>query len=193
MSFQAVQIIISFLTGTEVLLLIILIFSNYKNVSIPKGSRGASYNNTVILFPLFAHIYLIVRTISQHIEPLIPKSFKSNFNIKLKRANYPLGFDSSDIISISFIIAALLSLSGGILTRLGFGYYAPGIIIGFITGLILPLIKVNDGTTSRIKTILRTMPPSIEMIALSLRAGMDFHGAMENVASRMKKDNPLKF
>ncbi|MBN2802104.1 MAG: type II secretion system F family protein [Deltaproteobacteria bacterium] len=193
MSFLTFQIIISLLTGTEVLLLIILTFSNFKNVSIPKGSRGASYNEAIKSIPNFKYMYLAIRAISLHIDPLIPIRFKSNFNIKLKRANYPFGFDSSDIISISFIIAAVLSLSSGFLTHIGFGYSMPGIIFGFITGLIIPIIKVNDGAASRIKTILRTMPPSIEMIALSLRAGMDFLGAMENVASRMKKDNPLKF
>ena len=95
-----------------------------------------------------------------------------------------------------FIALSLLSALGGALVGVLAGYttdLGPFMVVG-LTGLgaALPYLQVTGAATERLKSIGRGLPYVIDLMALSMSAGLDFPGAVRQVVEKSSNpDDPI--
>jgi len=127
-------------------------------------------------------------------RPLIKQVATYNRRLKLQRVRerYRKQIDgaglSYDITSDDFFaikeLVLLLFVGLGLL-----GYYnlwrdPTIIVVSAIIGFLLPDLKLRDLTRSRSKRMLKALPNFLDLLTLSVEAGLDFVGAIRKVAER---------
>jgi len=65
------------------------------------------------------------------------------------------------------------------------------LITGGISGFVLPLIWLKTKITQRHRTILRSLPDAIDLLVLSMQAGLDFNAALNKYLEKGEK-GPLR-
>ena len=64
-----------------------------------------------------------------------------------------------------------------------------GVLVGFIVGVILPLIYLNYLLGKRRQALLENLPDILDLLAVSVQAGLGLDGALQKVVEKM--NNPL--
>lgn len=60
------------------------------------------------------------------------------------------------------------------------------IFLGFIWGAALPLVRLNTKIINRKKIMRRTLPEFLDLLCVSVQAGLSFDGAISKITARMK-------
>jgi len=85
------------------------------------------------------------------------------------------------IISVLFLLMAAKFFDGVV-----------AVVIGYLVGFGFPLFWLNDRKKARQKEILHQIPNVVDMLALTVDAGMDFNSAIKRVCDQLKGEgNPL--
>jgi len=162
--------------------------------SLPQsGQRGRKRQQAILFNPLFSILEPTIRVFSEQISHLPFKSIKEKADTLAKKAAYPLGLNGNDLLALSFISSALTS---GVATLISMHFnrgFGSGLIIGAILGAVFPFFKIEDIARLRLLTIGRGLPPAIDLMSLSMEAGLDFIAALKQVTSKLQKENPLHF
>ena len=123
---------------------------------------------------------------------LIPaKDWKEHTSVKLRNAGEPWGLNPDEFLGV-IITATVGSLIFGalfaVLTDMGAGLV---IIAGFL-GAMLPGLWLNENAQSRLQSINRGLPQALDLVVLSMGAGLDFIGAVRHVVEKWSdKHDPL--
>ncbi len=85
----------------------------------------------------------------------------------------------NDVIALQIVMALIFpvianTIFGGIVSM----------IFGFIFGIAFPIIWVLEKRRNRREAILRSMPNVVDMLALSVEAGLDFNSAAQRIIER---------
>lgn len=92
-----------------------------------------------------------------------------------------------DLFALELIIAVLFMLMA-----VKFFSGAVAAVIGFLIGFGFPLFWLHDRKKNRQKEILHQIPNVVDMLALTVEAGMDFNSAIKRVCDQLKGEgNPL--
>jgi len=81
----------------------------------------------------------------------------------------------------AMMVGALAAVSGAILSKI-----ISLMIIGFSVGLMLPLFLLNYKIAARKANIQRDLPDVLDMITISVEAGLAFDGALAKLSEKMK-------
>lgn len=139
--------------------------------------------------PLFARVIQpILDDISKIILKVTPKEFKAVFEKKVIKAGNPFNLYMKDWINIQVIIVLVLPF----LTA-GIGYYIKLdvrsiVFIGLIEvclGLLFPNLVLNKQIKKRQKQILNALPDVLDLLTVSVEAGLGFDGALAKVIDKM--------
>jgi tight adherence protein C len=108
---------------------------------------------------------------------------------RLAQAGYPGGMSSSDFLGLKVMAAAILGLGVfallGVLGRnLVFGLLL-GVVLGTI-GYIGPEFWLGARIRRRKAEILRTLPDILDMLTISIKAGLGFDAALSRVVEKAK-------
>ncbi|MBL9037943.1 MAG: type II secretion system F family protein [Archangium sp.] len=117
-------------------------------------------------------------------------SYEDRLRRNLVRAGQPQGYTPEDVMAlqeIGLIVGTVFGLlvANAIKQPLGFG------LLGSLLGLFYPLIWVNDLVTKRHLQITRALPFNLDLLTLSVEAGLDFTAALDTVV-RKGKPGPLR-
>ncbi|MFL5319455.1 MAG: type II secretion system F family protein [Myxococcaceae bacterium] len=109
---------------------------------------------------------------------------------KLIKGGEPQGYKPEDIMALQEI-GLLSGLIAGLILANGTGLNpAWGAVLG-VFGLFYPLIWVNDQVKKRHHLITRALPYNIDLLTLSVEAGLDFTAALAKVVEKGKQ-GPLR-
>src|SRR5690606_6169354 len=66
----------------------------------------------------------------------------------------------------------------------------PVAIIASFVGFYMPFLSLNGAIVERLMEIDRRLPYTVDLLVLSMRAGLDFMTALDRVVTRGQEQNP---
>ena len=177
-----------------------IIYRNKKiiNSRLFRISKDDSRNTEDVLNqPLFVRIIRpILDSVSKTILKVTPKEIVSGFEKRVVMAGSPFKFSVRDWINMQVAIILCLPL-----ITLALSYYrnievrtilfASVIEIGL--GLILPNLILSKKASDRQKKILNSLPDVIDLLTVSVEAGLSFDGALARVIEKMPGPLSVEF
>lgn len=128
-------------------------------------------------------------TIDSYLQKLAPSQIKLMFEDKIFRAGKAGVWSLPRIISF-WAISVLIGTAAGIIItyHVQFHFLQETLIIlaGFAWGAILPIVHLNKLIAERQKIIRRSLPEFLDVLYVSVQAGLSFDGAVAKIASRMR-------
>jgi tight adherence protein C len=116
--------------------------------------------------------------------------YESNMRRKLIRAGEPQAFKPEDIMAMQEVSSFVALLVGLIIVNF-LGENLAWSLTFALLGMYYPLIWVNDQVKKRHLQISRALPYSLDLLTLSVEAGLDFTGALAKVVEKGKA-GPLR-
>jgi tight adherence protein C len=155
------------------------------------GLRGLKRQRALENAPGWSALEPLVRWLGARIEGLVSHGFRERANRKLSLAGDYLGLLPEEAIGLSVLTAV-----GGAVAGYGLGGLAgignPVIIGGTLLGAALPYFRISSTAGERMKKINRRLPHAIDLLALSMSAGLDFPGSVRQLVEKSgSPDDPL--
>lgn len=130
----------------------------------------------------FAMIEPLVRWAGNRLNGLLPEGFYQALDRKLVLAGEYLGLTPDEYVAASLLGTFFGLLTGAIYVSSG---GAPaGAIVFAASGSLVTYIMVSSESERRARDISRGLPYVIDLLALSMSAGLDFPGAVRQVVIR---------
>jgi tight adherence protein C len=109
---------------------------------------------------------------------------------RLTLAGNPNRWTTSDWLGVKLFVALVgAGIGAVILMFVDVAFLFVGIIIGGLLGFLLPEIWLSRKIAARQKAIVRALPDALDLLVISVGAGLGFDAALNRVVS--KADNPL--
>jgi tight adherence protein C len=157
------------------------------------GERGRRRKEALAQGTWFHLIEPVVRAVSMHLEAVPMERLRRPLEKRIVEAGSPLGLAASEFIALSILSAIVGLAAGAMACELFSRRIGAGMIVGAMVGAAFPLFKLDDIGRQRQLIIGRNLPHAIDLAALSMKAGLDFPGALLEVTSQLSSDNPLRF
>jgi len=116
--------------------------------------------------------------------------YEAKMRKNLIKAGDPSGYKPEDIMALQEV-GAVLGLLGGLVLANGLGLNLAWAFSVAMLGMFYPQIWVNDQVKKRHLLISRALPYNLDLLTLSVEAGLDFTGALAKVVEKGKA-GPLK-
>ena len=108
----------------------------------------------------------------------------------LRKAGRPLELTAAEVVALMQVTAALCfagAVALSLCLRLGFVAW----FVGLIGGGAYPLIWLRDRMGTRQRAVVRALPYAVDLLTLSVEAGLDFTAALAKVVEKGRK-GPLR-
>ncbi len=132
----------------------------------------------------------ILRAVARFMLARTPQNTLEQYRLRLQYAGNPLALN--DFLGLKGFGALLLGLGGGLLMLLGRQpplYVILTFTAGAIVGFVFPDLWVRQRVDSRRRQIERALPDVLDLLTVSVEAGLGFEGAMQKVIGKWQ--NPL--
>jgi tight adherence protein C len=127
------------------------------------------------------------RTVGRPLMLITPAGMLASTRQRLLRAGQPLGLGPAEFLGVRTGFALL----GAVLLMLALTLFSPGATLVFVVapagamlGYAIPGVVIDSFGRGRRKQIQKSLPAALDMIALSVEAGLSFDGAIAQVANR---------
>ncbi len=117
---------------------------------------------------------------------------RAGLRTKLARAGHPGGLTPDEFLACCTCAGIAGGLFGIAFTAVGLGGASP--LLAMIPGMIsayLPFLYLEDMIVRRLSAINRHLPFVLDLLSLSLGAGLDFNSALESVVNKESQTGPL--
>jgi tight adherence protein C len=168
---------------------IILKNRNLIGIRLDKISKDEAKNSDNVLNqPLFSRIIKpVLDNISKVILRVTPREFVYSFEKKVIMAGSPFNLSVKDWINLQVIIIFCLPLFS-----IALSYYRDMetrsiifiVLVEISLGLILPYLILNKKAADRQKYIRNSLPDIIDLLTVSVEAGLGFDGALSRVIEK---------
>jgi tight adherence protein C len=111
---------------------------------------------------------------------------------KLAEAGYPYGLRTLDFMGLKVVVALAASALGFLLFGLAMGNASNGfvaVVVGLLLGFFAPDYWLSGRIKARQKAILLAIPDTLDLLTISVKAGLGFDAALGKVVEKM--DGPL--
>jgi tight adherence protein C len=116
--------------------------------------------------------------------------YEARMRKSLIKAGEPSSYKPEDIMALQEV-GAVFGLLGGLVLSNGLGLNLAWSLFVALLGMFYPQIWVNDQVKKRHLLISRALPYNLDLLTLSVEAGLDFTGALAKVVEKGKA-GPLK-
>jgi tight adherence protein C len=116
--------------------------------------------------------------------------YEARMRKNLIKAGDPSGYKPEDIMALQEL-GWVVGLLGGLVLANGLGMNLVWSLVVALFGMFYPQIWVNDQVKKRHLLISRALPYNLDLLTLSVEAGLDFTGALAKVVEKGKA-GPLK-
>jgi tight adherence protein C len=156
-----------------------------------RGYRATRRRDALASSALLKLTWPVIRLCTFYAMLIPAKDWKEKTSVKLRNAGEPWGLNPDEFLGLIFT-ATILSLAVGALfaqlTEMGLGMV---IVSGFL-GAVLPTLWLNERAQTRLQSINRGLPQALDLVVLSMGAGLDFIGAVRHVVEKWSdKRDPL--
>lgn len=159
----------------------------------PQGERGVQFEAAANKLGIYRHVHQIIWFCSRCVGMMIPQPLINRYNHSTQQAGSPGGLNGIEFLTVVPLSAVLCGLFGSLLSVHISGKILTGMGLGFAGGALLPFARLDQAISQRKHEILVSLPYAIDLLALCMRAGQTFHGALATVTKEMAKGHALKF
>ncbi len=146
---------------------------------------------------LYAMLLPLVKLCSHYIRniPDLPgvdiNRFREVLHEKLQRSGYMGAFTPNEFLGLCCVVGLGAMVFFLMFTAMiqGTANVGLAVLIGFMA-MGLPYVQLNSAITQRLIEIDRRLPYTIDLLVLSMRAGLDFMSALQRVVDRGKEQDP---
>lgn len=152
-------------------------------------SRLEEYTEEVSLDPVTEHLnqpfsQRVMRPLWEKLQHLGKKlsspERKQSYQKKLVAAGEPYGLDAEGLVVLKYGFMSGLALAGII-----FGTFTTAMVLG-IAGYLLPDLLLSAWKNERRDKILRSLPDILDMLSVSVEAGLGFDAALQKVVEKIE-------
>jgi tight adherence protein C len=124
-----------------------------------------------------------------------PRQSAERLRINLQQAGNPGGITPAVFVGLRVVLSLLL---GVIITFVTFQTMDQPLallysVIGFVLGYMLPVIWLGRKITARKKSILKSLPDALDLLCISVEAGLAFDLALQRVTQKWDDDLGREF
>jgi tight adherence protein C len=184
---------LSALVGSSLGLLVLWLWPSPLAVRPENGERGVRRKAALRRSKLFRLVEPAIRNIGYHLSNLGPRPLHAWVEARLTQAGRPWGLNASELFACSAIVSLFGGLTGALLCAGTDRASGAGAIVGGTLGMCIPLFRVDEMSKIRRMAISRLLPQAIDLIVMSMKAGLDFPGALRQAAGQLGARNPLGF
>ncbi len=116
--------------------------------------------------------------------------YEDKMRRNLIKSGEPKGYKPEDIMAMQEI-GFFIGLLAGLVIVNGIGWNLAVSIVGALIGMFYPMIWINDQVKKRHLQISRALPFNLDLLTLSVEAGLDFTAALAKVVEK-GKTGPLR-
>lgn len=134
----------------------------------------------------------VVANLTRFFGKMTPKQGTEKLRLQLVQAGNPYNMQVAEFTGMRLMAALVLGGMGAGLAWLGGSDMMNLLMYGatlLVMGYLLPVFWLGGRVKKRKKIILKTLPDAIDLMTISVEAGLAFDGAMQRVAD--KWDNAL--
>jgi len=155
------------------------------------GLRGLKRQRALENVPAWSALEPLVRWLGARFAGLLSPSFREKANRKLSLAGDYLGLLPEEAIGLSVLSALAGAALGYVLGAVAeMGNLV--VISGTLLATALPYFRISSAAGTRMKKINRRLPHAIDLLALSMSAGLDFPGSVRQLVEKSgSPDDPL--
>lgn len=156
------------------------------------GIRGLKRRRALEEGGTFAQFEPLVRWMGVRVSGLMSESQRARVDRQLTLAGDYLGLTPEEAVGL-YILGSIGGMMFGALLAYVSGMDAPLPVIAFgAIGSVMPYLHLSEIAGERLKVINRRLPVIIDLMALSMSAGLDFPGAVRQVVEKSgAPDDPL--
>lgn len=191
------MIYITFFCSITLFIFFILNMRNQRNLRVyqrlsllkikERSNENAGERKNKIFYLVFKRIHVLWKEFKRSFRNRMPGEKQVKLELKLLRAGNPFGMTPVEfrLLQITSTILAPLLLGGyAILANFNLGVIVLLSIIGFCSGGGLPYFYIKQKTKEREKKALRELPDILDLLTVSLEAGLGFDGALNRVIAK---------
>lgn len=147
------------------------------------GLRGLKRQRALESVPFWSVIEPGLRWVGARVGGLLPREQYQRMNQQIALAGDYLGMLPEELVALSIFTGIAGFLLGHFLGWLsGLGNMV--VIAAVLFGLVWPAMRVSSTADDRLKQVGRRLPYAIDLLALSMGAGLDFPGAVRQVVEK---------
>lgn len=167
----------------------------YPRVSfmMPKGYMGTKRKELLETSGLFKLIAPLLHILAYNNAKIKAPGMKANLENRLLLAGNPMGLNPDELIGLCEISALFFAGFAAIFMYAVF--FKVSLFLCFALGVMggfFPILWVNGKADRRTLLINRNLPYVMDLLVLSMEAGLDFIGSLERVVRGGTKDDPLR-
>lgn len=155
------------------------------------GLRGLKRQRVLQQNELWSGIEPLIRWLGVRVSGLLSDAQRSELERQIGLAGDYLGITADEYLAMTLLSAFTGGLSGAIagwVLDMGSLIF----IVGIMLGAAIPYMQVSGVAQERLKNVGRGLPYVIDLMALSMGAGLDFPGAVRQVVEKSSNpDDPL--
>lgn len=156
-----------------------------------RGYRATRRRDALAESALLRLGWPLVRLCTYYAQLVPAKEWKEKKSLTLRNAGEPAGLSPDEFLGLN-IATTIAGVSLGVLfsSLLGMGFGV--VIVGAFLGMMLPNLWLSEKAATRLQSINRGLPQALDLIVLSMGAGLDFIGALRHVVEKWSdKKDPL--
>jgi tight adherence protein C len=154
------------------------------------GMRGLK-RQRALLDPMWATVEPLVRWTGVRVSGVLAEKTREKLDKQLTYAGDVLGLTVDEYFGLLVLAGLLGAAAGGALSLYRDGL-APAIGVLALVGAAIPHVAVDNARAARFRAMNRGLPYAIDMMALSMSAGLDFPGAVQQVVNKAKTNGALR-
>jgi tight adherence protein C len=138
----------------------------------------------------------IVGGLTKFFGKLAPSKGMEKLRLQLVLAGSPFNMQVAEFTGLRFmggITLGALALGLSLLMQAALTMLMMYSLLGMVVGYILPVFWLRSRIKKRQKIILKTLPDAIDLMTISVEAGLAFDGAMQRVADKWENDLSAEF
>ena len=154
------------------------------------GMRGLK-RQRALLNPTWAALDPLVRWMGLRMSGLLDEKTREKLDKNLTYAGDFMGVTVDEYVAL-LVLAGLSGAAVGGVVAFFDGRFTFMVPVLLLAGTSIPHMVVDNARVERFRSINRGLPYAIDLMALSMSAGLDFPGALSQVVTKAKANEALK-
>jgi tight adherence protein C len=154
------------------------------------GMRGLK-RQRALLNPTWAALDPLVRWMGLRMSGVLDEKTRNKIDKNLTYAGDFMGVTCDEYVAMLVLAGIAGAAVGGVVAFID-GRFAFMVAVLLVVGVSIPHMVVDNARVERFRAINRGLPYAIDLMALSMSAGLDFPGALAQVVNKAKANEALK-
>lgn len=127
-----------------------------------------------------------LKRLGKFVEQTIPENARQQIGVTLQLAGRPGGMSAGDFIAVRYVLTGTLCCLGIAIGAIAANriLIALGAAVGAVIGLYAPMFWLKSRVSARRAEIVLDLPDVIDVLVVSVEAGLTFESAMEQVVDK---------